>query len=311
MTKKGWAITLIMIPLISFALTTGCHKAKETVTEATDKAAETAGAITEKTNAAKEKAIEVTEDVTDKAADIAGAITEKANAAKEKAKEITEDITDKAADTAGAIKDKTTSAASELTDKAVGVVGVSKEAAGNAQETAKENIKMAVPSGNDYVGVKKCKACHFKQYKSWDQTKMASSFENLKPGVNGEAKKKAGLDPGKDYTRDASCVRCHTTGYGKGGFVSLEQTPDLINVQCESCHGPGSEYRVIMKENKEFKLAEVIQAGLLLPSEKSNNCLECHGSDSPFNENLDPKYAFNIKERLKNTHDHFPLKYKH
>ncbi|MBL7049792.1 MAG: hypothetical protein ISR96_09795 [Nitrospira sp.] len=164
----------------------------------------------------------------------------------------------------------------------------------------------------EYVSAKKCKTCHIKQYKSWLETGMAESFENLKAGIKGEEKIKAGLDPAKDYTSDPACLKCHTTGYGKpGGFVSLEQTPELINVQCEGCHGPGGDFRVIMKKNKKFTLAEVEAAGLILPSETNNNCLECHGEESPFNEKLDPKYKFDFKERVKNTHEHFPLKYKH
>jgi mono/diheme cytochrome c family protein len=164
----------------------------------------------------------------------------------------------------------------------------------------------------DYIGAKKCKACHMKQFKAWQKTNMATSFENLKPGAKAEEKTKAGLDPNKDYTTDKDCLRCHTTGYGKpGGFVSLEATPNLINVQCESCHGPGADFRKIMKKNKKFKLEEVKAAGLLVPSETENNCMECHGGDSPFNESVDPKYKFEIKERLENTHEHFPLKYEH
>ena len=114
-----------------------------------------------------------------------------------------------------------------------------------------------------YVLAKKCKKCHIKQFKSWEKTTMAKSFENLKPGVNAEAKKKAGIDPDKDYTADADCLRCHTTGYGKpGGFVSLATTPDLINVQCEACHGPGSEYIKIMKKHrKTFKKADIAAVG--------------------------------------------------
>lgn len=166
--------------------------------------------------------------------------------------------------------------------------------------------------GAEYVGAKKCKGCHIKQYKSWEETTMANSFENLKPGVNADAKKKAGLDPDKDYTADADCLACHTTGYGKpGGFKSLAETPDLINVQCEGCHGPGADFKEIMKTNKEFKLAEATAAGLVMPTEKVNNCMECHNDKSPFNEKLDPKYKFDIKERLKQTHEHFPLKYQH
>ena len=163
----------------------------------------------------------------------------------------------------------------------------------------------------DYVGVKKCKACHIKQYKSWMKTTMATSFENLKAGVKAAEKKKAGLDADKDYTADADCLRCHTTGYGKpGGFKTIAETPNLANVQCEGCHGAGGDFKTVMK-NKMFKLADAVAAGLTLPDEKNNNCMDCHGSDSPFNEKVDPKYKFDIKDRLAKTHEHFPLKYEH
>ena len=69
----------------------------------------------------------------------------------------------------------------------------------------------------DFVGTKNCKKCHIKQFKSWKETKMAKAFEILKPGERAEAKKKAGLDPAKDYTKEAECLACHTTGYGKPG----------------------------------------------------------------------------------------------
>lgn len=165
--------------------------------------------------------------------------------------------------------------------------------------------------GAEYVGAERCRGCHIKQYNSWKQTTMAKSFENLKPGVNADAKKKAGLDPQKDYTTDKNCLKCHTTGYGKqGGFKSLAETPDLINVQCEVCHGPGSDFRKIM-QNREFKRTDAKAAGLTLPNENANNCMDCHGTDSPFNEKVDPKYKFDIKDRLKKTHEHVPLKYKH
>ena len=162
-----------------------------------------------------------------------------------------------------------------------------------------------------YVGAKKCKACHMKQYKSWKKTAMATSFENLKPGVKADAKKKAGLDADKDYTADAKCLKCHTTGYGKGGFVSMEKTPKLAGVQCEGCHGPGGEYKKLMKKNKKFKLADAKAAGLIIPSEDEKGCLVCHGGDSPFNAKVDAKYKFNFKEKLEKTHKHFPKKYEH
>ncbi len=151
-----------------------------------------------------------------------------------------------------------------------------------------------------------------KQFKAWQETTMAKSFENLKAGVKADEKKKAGLDPAKDYTADKDCLKCHTTGYGKpGGFKSLAETPELVDVQCEACHGPGADFSQIMKKDKQFKLADVKAKGLTVPNEKDNNCMECHGGDSPFNEKVDPKYKFDIKERIKKTHEHFPLKYEH
>jgi hypothetical protein len=159
----------------------------------------------------------------------------------------------------------------------------------------------------EYVGAKKCKACHIKQFKSWEKTSMADSFERLKPGVKADAKKKAGLDPDKDYTQDAKCLACHTTGYGKpGGFKSIEETPKLAGVQCEECHGPGSEYLAIMKKNKKYKLAEVKAAGLVVPSEDEAGCMVCHGDDNPFKDK-----GWNFKERLEKTHEHFPMKNEH
>ncbi|MBI5664310.1 MAG: hypothetical protein HZC49_04355 [Nitrospirae bacterium] len=162
----------------------------------------------------------------------------------------------------------------------------------------------------EYIGAKKCKACHMKQFKSWSETSMAKSFDNLKAGVMVAEKKKAGLED-KDYTTDPKCLKCHTTGYGKGGFVSMEKTPDLAGVQCEMCHGAGSEYSALMKKDKNFKLADAKAQGLIIPSEDEKGCMSCHGGDSPFVEKVDAKYKFDFKDRLKKTHEHFPLKQQH
>jgi hypothetical protein len=160
-----------------------------------------------------------------------------------------------------------------------------------------------------YVGPKKCKSCHMKQFKSWSQTKMSQAFEILKPGQRAEAKKAAGYDPDKDYTTDKECLPCHVTGYGeKGGFVSIEETPLLAGVTCEACHGAGEGYLrkgFMTLKNKEFKRADVVSAGLVVP-EASTCTSRCHNEKSPFYKPFDWE-----TRKAQGTHEHFPLKYAH
>lgn len=161
-----------------------------------------------------------------------------------------------------------------------------------------------------YIGTKACKKCHIKQYKSWAKTKMSKVYDLLKPGERSEAKKKVGLDPEKDYTKDAECLPCHTTGYGKpGGFVSFEETPELVGVNCEMCHGAGSEYtkdQYMSLKNKEYKLSEVIKVGLTSPPTAETCTSLCHNKKSPFFKPFD--FATRKDD---GTHEHLPLKYKH
>src|SRR5436190_2294462 len=77
----------------------------------------------------------------------------------------------------------------------------------------------ACPRAEDagYVGSKSCQKCHFKEYSSWQKTKMAKAFDSLKPNQAAEGRKKANVDLAKDFTKDPACVACHVTGYGKPG----------------------------------------------------------------------------------------------
>ena len=163
-----------------------------------------------------------------------------------------------------------------------------------------------------YVGAKKCKACHLKQFQSWEQTKMAKSFELLRAGTAAGAKTKANLDPQKDYTHDEKCLGCHTTGHGKpGGFVSIEKTPELVGVQCEACHGPGSEYLKdggMTLKNNQYKRAELVKLGLVVIG--ADTCMSlCHNSKSPF---VGKDYVFDYeKRRVQGTHEHVALRFQH
>jgi len=172
------------------------------------------------------------------------------------------------------------------------------------------SLTSSVDAGDHaYIGTKKCRTCHIKQYKSWEKTKMANAFELLKPGAAAEAKSGAGLDPQKDYTLDAECVSCHVTGHGKeGGFVDAATTPALAGVGCEACHGPGGDYVANDKmslKNKEYKRADLLAAGMVSPPTETQ-CLVCHNDKSPFFR------AFDFEARkVEGTHEHTPLKYQH
>ena len=91
----------------------------------------------------------------------------------------------------------------------------------------------APPTGQTYIGVKRCSSCHFKQYMSWKKTKHAKeAWESV---------------PAK-YRTSAECLACHATGYGEPtGFKDEASTPNLVGTTCEACHGPGSKHEEACK----------------------------------------------------------------
>ena len=143
----------------------------------------------------------------------------------------------------------------------------------------------------EYVGSKKCKMCHSKVFKSWEETGHAKAYEMLKPGERSEAKVKAKLDSAKDYTKDESCLACHVVGFGKrGGYqmVNWDETQEKLvkkagHVGCECCHGPGGEYiklhKEIKKSKRTYKWSEMKEAGMHKIVEET--CTHCHNDKSP------------------------------
>jgi hypothetical protein len=170
-----------------------------------------------------------------------------------------------------------------------------------------------------YVGFKRCKRCHMKQYKTWKNTKMAKTFEVLKPGVRAEAKVKLKFDPKKDYTKDVKCLECHTTGYGMPGGYKIPKPGDSkaarrakenSGITCEGCHGPGSKYIDIHKKAKtkkrKYTLEELYEVGRY--NVNVNVCTTCHNRRNP---TVGPDYHFDYeKYKAEDTHDNFPLKYR-
>jgi hypothetical protein len=121
------------------------------------------------------------------------------------------------------------------------------------------------PEDQEYMGTKQCAACHFDQFMEFRKTKHAKAFEIL---------------PEK-YREDASCLECHTTGFGEPTGYKDSSTPDLAGTSCEACHGPGSKHGEISKQfaNKTLTEEESVYVRstihLMLPD---NSCVACHKS---------------------------------
>ncbi len=159
-----------------------------------------------------------------------------------------------------------------------------------------------------YMGYKKCKGCHSKEYGSWKEGAMGTvSFRALMPGVSADAKTEAGLDPQQDFTTDPKCLECHGTGYGEpGGYVDPITTPYLAGVTCEACHGPGEYYwRVMAKKRKVFTTYELSALKFVRPNQKT--CDKCHKPGCP---TVDADSASMDFDRAA-AHDNFELKYQH
>ncbi len=84
----------------------------------------------------------------------------------------------------------------------------------------------------DYAGSKACADCHDEQYESFARhSKKAKSWHSVEIMAS-------------DLTPEElrGCYDCHTTGHGRGGFRDYQSTPELADVGCESCHGPGAAH---------------------------------------------------------------------
>ena len=85
--------------------------------------------------------------------------------------------------------------------------------------------------GTRYLGVGTCQSCHSAQFEIYSKTAHAHAYATL---------------AAEFVHRDTNCVGCHVTGFGEeGGFggIRMRGAPvDLVDVQCEACHGPGADH---------------------------------------------------------------------
>jgi hypothetical protein len=127
----------------------------------------------------------------------------------------------------------------------------------------------------EYVGSEKCGTCHEESYKVWKKSGHSKAWATL---VN--------LNPPRDF--DPECIACHVVGWNpnsyfpyEGGFSSEAKTPQMVNVGCESCHGPGSNH-CDAEKGSDVELQRKLQKASVITKEESEKrqCVTCHDLDN-------------------------------
>ena len=127
------------------------------------------------------------------------------------------------------------------------------------EELLAQVFKSDLPSNLAFIANNDCAVCHNKIFKHWEGTGHASAYETL---VKAE------------HEYDPECVECHVIGLNYfTGFETMESTPELKGVGCESCHGAGSDHKDT--QSKDYGRVSV------------ENCEICH------NDEHSPNFEFN------------------
>lgn len=132
-----------------------------------------------------------------------------------------------------------------------------------------------------YVGTTKCVMCHKtdaqgKQLDIWKNSKHASAWKSLETPAADEIAKQKGFTTKASET--PQCIKCHVLGKDIDPAELTESFDKTEGVQCESCHGPGSEYKsmAIMKDKQK-----AIENGMNPMTDIAGFCQTCHNSESP------------------------------
>jgi len=155
------------------------------------------------------------------------------------------------------------------------------------------NLTQNITAGT-YMGANTCALCHSggllapDKFQSWSQTPHATFFTRAIDGLESD-----------HYSKN--CISCHTVGYDantnavNGGFDDVAkslnwtfptvltngnwtalpaQLKNLSNIQCENCHGAGSEHalgELLAPQSASAKAAIAVTFD-------AGNCAQCHDS---------------------------------
>jgi YVTN family beta-propeller protein len=152
-----------------------------------------------------------------------------------------------------------------ITGKTVAVIALLAAGAGALAGAPKQPV---------YVGARACGTCHSgkgmgNQYELWLQSKHSRAYAALS---RPEAKQIAAISGLRQTPQQSPiCLGCHATAYNAEAWEKDEGFRTEDGVQCEVCHGPGSEY---MSEAVMRNRPEAMKAGLRMPDERF--CMGCH-----------------------------------
>lgn len=136
-------------------------------------------------------------------------------------------------------------------------------------------------NGHKYIGVNQCGMCHKTEKQGnqlgiWENSKHSKAFLTLQTEKADNIAKEKGFKTKAAETPE--CLKCHVTGYNVDASLLGEKFKMEDGVQCETCHGPGSDYKSKkVMENRE----EAVKNGLILYEKPEEFCIGCHNVESP------------------------------
>lgn len=134
---------------------------------------------------------------------------------------------------------------------------------------------------HSYVGANTCGMCHKsekagQQLSIWQNSKHAEAYKLLQTEKADKIAKEKGFETKAVETPE--CLKCHASGYNVDASMLEKKFSVEDGVQCETCHGPGSDYKSMkVMKNKEDAVAN----GLVLYEKPEELCITCHNAESP------------------------------
>lgn len=137
------------------------------------------------------------------------------------------------------------------------------------------------PKKHSYIGVESCSMCHKtekqgKQLDIWKNSAHSKAYQTLLSEEADKIAKEKGFDTPAAKTE--ACLKCHASGYNVDASLIGKKFKVEDGVQCETCHGPGSDYKD-MKVMKDRELA--VKNGLIIYENYKDLCVKCHNPESP------------------------------